>query len=64
MEEAMKPDIVKEIIQLCVFVPCFLIIAWAISDFRAYKKELRENREWLDRYLAGKSKTNPTIKRK
>ena len=60
----MNPEIVKEIIQLCVFFPCFLIIAWAISDYRAYVKQLRENREWLDRYLAGKSKTNPTIKRK
>ena len=60
----MKPDIVKEIIELCVFAPLFMLIAWAISDYRAYKKQLRENREWLDRYLAGKSKTNPTIKRK
>ena len=60
----MKPDIPKEIIELCVFVPLFMLTAWGISDYRAYKKQLRENREWLDKYLAGKSKTNPTIKRK
>jgi len=60
----MKPELVKEVVELCVFVPMFMLVAWAISDYRAYKKQLRENREWLDRYLAGKSKTNPTIKRK
>ena len=60
----MKPELPKEIIELCVFAPLFMLIAWAISDYRAYKKQLRENREWLDRYLAGKSKTDPTIKRK
>ena len=59
----MNPEIVKEIIQLCVFVPCFLIIAWAISDYRAYVKQLRENREWLDRYLHGKRKIDKTIKK-
>jgi len=60
----MKPELVKEVVELCVFVPCFLIIAWASATTELIKKELRENREWLDRYLAGKSKTNPTIKRK
>ena len=59
----MNPEIVKEIIQLCVFVPCFLIIAWAISDYRAYVKQLRENREWLDNYLHGKRKIDKTIKK-
>ena len=50
----MKPDIVKEIIQLCVFVPCFLIIAWAISDYRAFVTEQEiEELEW-QRYLREK----------
>ena len=60
----MKPEIVTQIIQLCVFVPCFLIIAWAIIDYRTYKRQTRANREWLDNYLHGKRKIDKTINKK
>jgi len=60
----MKPDMPKEIIELCVFVPMFMLVAWGISDYRAYKRQLRENREWLDTYLHGKRKIDKTINKK
>ena len=60
----MKPELVKEVVQLCVFVPCFLIIAWAIIEYRIYIRQMRANREWLDNYLHGKRKIDKTINKK
>lgn len=46
------------------FAPFFLLTMWAISDYRAYKRQQRANREWLDDYLHGKRKIDKTINKR
>ena len=60
----MNPELPKELVELCVFVPLFMLTAWAISDYKAYKRQTRANREWLDNYLHGKRKIDKTINKK
>jgi len=38
----MKPELVKEVVELCVFVPLFMLIAWAI-DVHIERKRAKED---------------------